>query len=372
MFYRRTSKLNLVTVGNSCSNFLTPSRDGPGELKGSVCQLHMPVHERRTPRRRLTGRLVMVAPLPRPAALLLALLLGSCSGSAAAQPPPPPPLPPRQGFAVDLGAASGINLNLQPFDNAAVTRCFGSSHAATAMRADWQRELATVQKDLGVEYVRFHGLFDDDMSVVVPGHPRRKLPVGAHPAAAGSKLKPGPQKCTFVEGQDFRDAGANVVNASSKEECCALCYTESTGLPEPCVAAVFAAGRCYFKLGDEKPYMKPESGVVACVTDRPSAKSYQDSFSNIFTVFDFLRSIDMRPIVEVSFMPELLAAYTNKTVFHYKGILSPPSKFADWCDLMTAFGSAMIERYGEEEVAKWYFEVSGCTAGAARSQSPRV
>jgi beta-xylosidase len=247
---------------------------------------------------------------------------------------------PRQEFAVDLGAAAG----LQPFDNAAVTRCFGSSHAATAMRADWQRELTAVQKDLGVEYVRFHGLLDDDMSVVVPGH-LRKL------AAAP------PQKCTFVQDQDFRDAGANVVNASSKEQCCALCYTEPTGLPEPCVAAVFANGRCYFKIGDEKPYLKPESGVVACVTDRPSAKSYEYSWSNIFTVFDFLRSIDMRPIIEVSFMPELLAEYTNRTVFHYKGILSPPKHFSEWRDFMTAFGTALTERYGTEEVAKWYFEV---------------
>ena len=55
--------------------------------------------------------------------------------------------------------------------------------------------------------------------------------------------------------------------------------------------------------------------------------NYEYSWSNIFTVFDFLRSIDMRPIVEVSFMPELLAEYTNKTVFHYKGILSPPKRF---------------------------------------------
>ena len=37
---------------------------------------------------------------------------------------------------------------------------FGAKNgaAATAMRADWQRELTAVQKDLGVEYVRFHGL----------------------------------------------------------------------------------------------------------------------------------------------------------------------------------------------------------------------
>ena len=35
-----------------------------------------------------------------------------------------------QAFAVDLNAAT------KPFDNAVVTRCFGSSHAATAMRGE--------------------------------------------------------------------------------------------------------------------------------------------------------------------------------------------------------------------------------------------
>jgi hypothetical protein len=60
---------------------------------------------------------------------------------------------PRQEFTVDLDAA-----DTHPFDNAAVTRCFGSSHAATAMRADWQRELTQVQQDLKPEFVRFHGV----------------------------------------------------------------------------------------------------------------------------------------------------------------------------------------------------------------------
>ena len=60
---------------------------------------------------------------------------------------------------------------------------------------------------------------------------------------------------------------------------------------------------------------------------------------------------------QVSFMPELLAEYTNRTVFHYKGILSPPKSFADWTDFIEAFGTALIDRYGLDEVKAWYFEV---------------
>lgn len=42
--------------------------------------------------------------------------------------------------------------------------CVGSCHAATALRADWQAQLARCQRELGFRYVRFHGLFNDDMS----------------------------------------------------------------------------------------------------------------------------------------------------------------------------------------------------------------
>ena len=44
--------------------------------------------------------------------------------------------------------------------------CVGSCHAATALRADYQAQLEQCHKELGFRYVRFHGLFDDDMSVV--------------------------------------------------------------------------------------------------------------------------------------------------------------------------------------------------------------
>lgn len=45
--------------------------------------------------------------------------------------------------------------------------CVGSCHAATALRADWQRQLEQCHKELGFRYVRFHGLFCDDMNVVL-------------------------------------------------------------------------------------------------------------------------------------------------------------------------------------------------------------
>lgn len=43
--------------------------------------------------------------------------------------------------------------------------CVGSCHAYTALRADYRKQLIKAHEELGFRYVRFHGLFNDDMSV---------------------------------------------------------------------------------------------------------------------------------------------------------------------------------------------------------------
>jgi xylan 1,4-beta-xylosidase len=43
----------------------------------------------------------------------------------------------------------------------------GSDHAPVALRADWQRQLERCHKELGFQYVRFHGLLSDDMGTLV-------------------------------------------------------------------------------------------------------------------------------------------------------------------------------------------------------------
>ena len=44
--------------------------------------------------------------------------------------------------------------------------CVGSGHATTALREDYRQQLNRCRNELGFKYVRFHGLFDDDMSVL--------------------------------------------------------------------------------------------------------------------------------------------------------------------------------------------------------------
>jgi xylan 1,4-beta-xylosidase len=45
--------------------------------------------------------------------------------------------------------------------------CVGSCHAVMGLREDWRRQLKKAHDDLGFQYVRFHGLLDDAMSVYV-------------------------------------------------------------------------------------------------------------------------------------------------------------------------------------------------------------
>lgn len=55
--------------------------------------------------------------------------------------------------------------------------CVGSCHAATALRADWQEQIKKCHQELGFRYVRFHGLFGDDMNVVSRPLPLRGIPL---------------------------------------------------------------------------------------------------------------------------------------------------------------------------------------------------
>ena len=80
------------------------------------------------------------------------------------------------------------------------------------------------------------------------------------------------------------------------------------------------------------------------------------SFFNIDRVFDFLLSIGMKPLVELSFMPATLSSDGN-SVFHYRANVTPPRRMADWQLLMTKLVGHWVERYGIDEVAQWPLEV---------------
>ena len=47
--------------------------------------------------------------------------------------------------------------------------CVGSCHASMGLRSDWREQLEKVHSELGFQFVRFHGLLNDEMSVCKKG-----------------------------------------------------------------------------------------------------------------------------------------------------------------------------------------------------------
>ena len=161
------------------------------------------------------------------------------------------PAPPAQAREITADVASVTGPH-----NRSALMVVGAGRANEGLRADWQAQLATTQREIGFRYIRFHGLLDDDMGV----------------------------------------------------------YTED------------AAGHPQY------------------------------NFQYIDTLYDALLGLNIRPFVELSFMPAKLAS-GQKTVFWYKGNISPPNDMDKWTGLMRALVTHWRERYGEQEIAKWYFEV---------------
>ncbi len=65
---------------------------------------------------------------------------------------------PRRIIDADVAVARGPMNRMHNF-------CVGAGRANEGLRADWQRQLRKVREDCGFRYIRFHGLFCDDMGV---------------------------------------------------------------------------------------------------------------------------------------------------------------------------------------------------------------
>lgn len=134
--------------------------------------------------------------------------------------------------------------------------CVGAGRANEGLRADWQQQLALVQREIGFRYIRMHGLLSDDMGV-------------------------------YKE-----DAKGNPIY----------------------------------------------------------------NWQYIDVLYDALLRLKIKPFVELSFMPADLAS-GKQTVFWWKGNITPPKSYQKWADLIRNLVAHFRERYGDDEVKSWYFEV---------------
>lgn len=149
-----------------------------------------------------------------------------------------------------------INSEGESFDHF-WSKCVGAGRANEGIRAGWLEQLEMVQENCGFQYVRFHGLFHEDMFVVLE------------------------QKGKLVYNWQYID-----------------------------------------------------------------------------DLFDRMLSLKVKPFVELSFLPDALAAENSKTVFWWKANITPKEdSFVMWYDLIKAFTQHCVDRYGLDEVLTWYFEV---------------
>ncbi|WP_159023899.1 glycoside hydrolase [Formosa sp. L2A11] len=163
-------------------------------------------------------------------------------------------------FGWNLNAQKNIEVNVnndgEKFDHY-WSKMVGAGRANEALRAGWLEQMQQVQEECGFEYVRFHGIFHDDM-----------FPV-------------------------FIEKGKTVYN-----------------------------------------------------------------WQYIDDVFDRLLDMNVKPFVELAFLPSPMAAENSKTVFWWKANITPKGNdFTEWHNLVKAFTQHCVDRYGIEEVLTWYFEV---------------
>ncbi len=81
------------------------------------------------------------------------------------------------------------------------------------------------------------------------------------------------------------------------------------------------------------------------------------NFTYIDQIYDGLLENGVRPFVELSFMPRRLASALTEQAFWYKPLVAPPKDWGKWEDLVYRFAQHLVDRYGIDEVAQWYFEV---------------
>lgn len=83
--------------------------------------------------------------------------------------------------------------------------------------------------------------------------------------------------------------------------------------------------------------------------------SLQFHYQMVDSALEFLLSIGLKPVVQLSFMPTALASDLSKTVFSNPFNTSPPKDMAEWNLLISDFTKHLITQFGKDEITTWLF-----------------
>lgn len=92
-----------------------------------------------------------------------------------------------------------------------------------------------------------------------------------------------------------------------------------------------------------------------CVREQDGRIAY--SFVYVDMALDFLLSVGLKPMIQLGFMPSAIAQAPERRIFDSTMINSPPVSTEAWCDLVRAFTSHLLTRYGTDTVEQWPFTV---------------
>lgn len=93
--------------------------------------------------------------------------------------------------------------------------------------------------------------------------------------------------------------------------------------------------------------------MMVCM--RSSDGSLHFHYQLVDSALEFLLSIGLKPIVQLSFMPTELARDPDKTVFANPFNTSPPKDMSEWNLLIGDFTQHLISYFGRNEVTTWLF-----------------
>ena len=90
--------------------------------------------------------------------------------------------------------------------------------------------------------------------------------------------------------------------------------------------------------------------------DSDGNKKVEYNWTYLDMVMDSYLELNIRPFIELGFMPQQLAS-GEQTIFYWKGNTTPPKNYETWANLIKATLSHLMERYGDDEVVNWPVEV---------------
>lgn len=94
--------------------------------------------------------------------------------------------------------------------------------------------------------------------------------------------------------------------------------------------------------------------IGICKIDEKGKFRY--NFEKLDEIFDTILSCGLLPFFELSFCPTALKS-SDSVICYYKANTSMPKSLERWKELICTVTAHCMERYGEECVKEWYFEV---------------